>query len=316
MTQREQIIEKSRKDLKAIYKEALKKLKALEVDQRGELEVGKWYINNYGSKYLAYAQELKGTIIIKGYGFDDSGNWEVFAPTDASITECRKATPQEVEKALIEEAKRRYKVGDVIKCLDGVESELNGTDFVFNNNSLFSNGERIDGGAWFNTYAKVFDNGQWATIIEQDKFADLKEAYRNGAVIQFYEEKRKKWYDCGMPCWNPTTKYRIQPEELTTFNDLINQERFVRNKINELAKQLGISTKGEGNYKPEEKPKVGDVCKFWDNNEDDFFIAKLHSISDGEFPYTAYKGCSDFMNARVITPQQVQEMLFPNQQEF
>ncbi|MGM1427931.1 hypothetical protein ACS126_01645 [Sphingobacterium lactis] len=61
---------------------------------------------------------------------------------------------------------------------------------------------------------------------------------------------------------------------------------------------------------PEEKPMVGDVCKFWDNNENDFFIAKLHSISDGEFPYTVYQGYSDFMNAKTLTQTEAIELLF------
>lgn len=153
------------------------------------------------------------------YGFDCVGDWRDYTEYSNYETKYRKATPQEVEQALIEEAKRRYKVGDVIKCLGGVESEVNGTAFVFNNNSLFSNGERVNGGDWFNTSAKVFENGKWAAIIEQDKFAELKEAHRNGAVIQ--------WNNCGVwvttdyPEWNNRHEYRIKPEEKPKVGDVV-----------------------------------------------------------------------------------------------
>jgi len=242
-------------------------------------QIGKWYKHKFGMLFCVTSINENG--VLYGYGFDKNGSW--FSSIEESSTECAcndvakeyttEATPQEVEQALIEEAKRRYKIGDVIKCFDKIESEVKGTAFVFYNNCLFSNGDSFGNSGWFNTSGLIFKEGQWATIIEQDKFAKLKEAHKKGAKIQF-RHSNGEWIDINhqFPTWQKS-EYRI---------------------------------------KPEEKPKVGDVCKFWDNNEDDFFIAKLHSISDGEFPYTVYQGYSDFMNAKTLIQQEAIELLFPN----
>ena len=109
------------------------------------------------------------------------------------------------------------------------------------------------------------------SLLEEDKFAELKEAHKNGAIIQTRIARTNTWVDNPRPTWSEVCEYRI---------------------------------------KPEEKPKAGDVCKFWDTCENDSFIAKLHSISEGEFPYTVYPGYSDFMNAKPLTQQEVIDLLF------
>lgn len=143
---------------KEYLKEGDTEEKAL-LEPKSELEVGKWY------KSVADRLVFR-TSDYGNYGFCRDMVWK----TDLLCYEPNnwiEATPQEVEQALVEEARSRYKVGDVIKCLDGVESEVKGNSFVFSNNCLFLNGERVNGGDWFNTSEKVFENGQWADIIKQ-----------------------------------------------------------------------------------------------------------------------------------------------------
>lgn len=115
---------------------------------------------------------------------------------------------------------------------------------------------------------------------EKDKFAELKEAYWNGAEIQFYDEKRKCWFDCGIPCWNPKFKYRI---------------------------------------KLEEKPKVGDVVKAWVDDENDYFIGVLDYINvNGDYvvKFQNYHDRSIYTFkarfAKTLTRQEAIELLFPN----
>jgi len=232
-------------------------------------QIGKWYKHKFG--LLFCVTSIKDSGVLYGYGFGRTGEW--FYNIDESSCKCAcnevakeyttEATPQEVEKALIEEAKKRgFKEGDkVMSASTRKECEIRSLSyFCFHEGNWMS----VDG-------ATIFSKGQWATIIEQDKFAELKEAHKKGAMIQFLQGNGE-WSDWpGDPMWSLNTEYRI---------------------------------------KPEEKPKVGDVCKFWDNKEDDFFIAKLHSISDGEFPYTVYQGYSDFMNAKKLTQQEAIKLLF------
>lgn len=144
------------------------------LEPKKELEIGKWYVfswdddpNNVRGVYLI--DKINNDEVWFKYGVNIAGNYWSEPDWGSKTHNWRLASPQEVEQALVEEAKRRYKVGNVIKCLDGVESELEGNSFVFSNNCLFSNGKRVSGGDWFNTYGKVFENGQWADVIKQPK---------------------------------------------------------------------------------------------------------------------------------------------------
>lgn len=113
---------------------------------------------------------------------------------------------------------------------------------------------------------------------EDNKFAELKKAYSEGKVIQFRNiVYSKDWIDIKNPSWkvNPNISYRI---------------------------------------KPQEKPKVGDVCKFWDVDENRFVISILQGFSPqrSTFPY---KSCEDvFINAKPVTKQEVVELLFGKEQ--
>ena len=116
-----------------------------------------------------------------------------------------------------------------------------------------------------------------------DKFAELKEAHRNGRVVQF--EKDGSWYNVlgYEPTFDIHTNYRI---------------------------------------KPEEKPKVGDVCKFWDEDENAFVVAIYAELrEDNQWDDTSFTHPHGvrvagnyytrfFKNAKPLNPQQVQELLF------
>ena len=114
----------------------------------------------------------------------------------------------------------------------------------------------------------IFNKGVWAEVIEVDKFAEQKEAHETGSVIQYKKcNTTSNWVDNENPAWGNNYEYRI---------------------------------------KPEDKPKVGDVVKAWDN-EKVYSIGLLESIDD----YYRLKGSAyGFNNAKVLTPEQVNELLF------
>lgn len=168
------------------------------------LEVGKWYFVNRHIKI-----EPKALVCFQGHGKDaygfthepcwsnTYGNPNTFKTKGYEYTE---ATPQEVEQALIEEAKRR---GHAYNEYDynPEENELCG----LNNGRLES----------------VFCNGQWEVPI--DKLVELKEAHSKGAVI---ESMPKKWIGDWTVATNPiwdgdNYEYRIKPEEKPKVGDVI-----------------------------------------------------------------------------------------------
>ena len=174
----------STKLLKEIYNSVDENLKAkieIEVPEiKPSLEVGKWYKNDKYPNLVYLEKHTKerdltnefGTFAI-GYGFtfNDSPEWYsqlIFANTRNFTL----ATPQEVETALINEAKRRgFTFGKYFKELQDEEngslfdkSGKCGKWFEFKNNKLFVIGH----GRW-----KIFDNGTWATIINEPTQKEL-----------------------------------------------------------------------------------------------------------------------------------------------
>lgn len=105
-----------------------------------------------------------------------------------------------------------------------------------------------------------------------EKFAELKEAHKNGAVIQF-TSGGLVWEDCenNNPKWYDNIEYRV---------------------------------------KPEEKPQIGDVVKAWHIKEDDFAIGFLQEIDPNSLTSKYKVNHTWLSNAKVVTPQQVQELLF------
>lgn len=111
------------------------------VNAKDGLEVVNWYVTHNGKGLLMWNN---GDIC--------TGFWEgVYAEKTWSWYDARNgkpATDKEVKEALIKEAQRRYKVGDIIKWCEGL---INVEYFLFKNGKVFVNNESIcyDGkGEW------------------------------------------------------------------------------------------------------------------------------------------------------------------------
>jgi len=145
-----EIIENKDKTLKEMFKDVF------EV----ELEVGKWYKHKeleyffcFNGSYEHYSQ----------YGFTRVG-WSINISSDkCHLHNFIPATEEEVETALLNECKKMYK-GNEIKCLYGsdepVNKDFNKWSFDLNSNKMHTQPDCMGG-------KLVFDNGKWATIIEQ-----------------------------------------------------------------------------------------------------------------------------------------------------
>lgn len=80
-------------------------------------------------------------------------------------------------------------------------------------------------------------------------------------------------------------------------------------QLQEAKKQLDHYKKEIERLENESKPKINDVCKFWDNFESYFVIGILTEIDDSDFPYNV--GDSVWLkNAKKLTEQEVIDLLF------
>ena len=164
-----------------------------------ELEVGKWY-KTKSVVCIFYLTEIQGDYRKnKGYGLLNNNEWfdnrngTFFMGRANDLDNFTEATPQEVEQALIEEAK---KLGHTYERFDynPEENELCG----INNGRL----------------EYVFCDGNWEQPT--DKFAELKEAHKNGKEIQWRRNIYggfSNWTDFkdNNPVWSDHNEYRINP---------------------------------------------------------------------------------------------------------
>jgi len=140
-----------------------------------ELEVGKWYRLSANKDVIVFYKEKATDFNLfnaKGYGFY-MNNWEDIRrywtltsdPQDWAL-----ATPQEVETALINEAKKRGFV-EGVECNHilydlyfGSKINIENEDFVFDvkDNSLDYSNQ--------NQSYRIFKDGVWAKIIEQKEY--------------------------------------------------------------------------------------------------------------------------------------------------
>jgi len=113
-----------------------------------ELVVGKWHkVKGRNIIFCLFENGIYGFL----NGVEKTLNWE-FA-SDESLED---ATPQEVESALIREAKKKYIKGVSVICLEDGKTLKIDTEYKidFENNCLWYGG------------VQVLNNGIWATIIE------------------------------------------------------------------------------------------------------------------------------------------------------
>ncbi len=131
---------------------------------KDELEVGKWYKSPEFGSSLFRVTKINGNYAT-AYGFNFVGKWQDEKDEFAfsHLENKTLATPEEVETALINEAKKRGLYGNIsiITPYDGTERRLKDNGSKFN---YFENEKEC-----YLTYYgwRVFQNGKWATIIEQ-----------------------------------------------------------------------------------------------------------------------------------------------------
>jgi len=153
-----------------------------------ELVVGKWYKRD-GAIFEAITKpDSNGKFEVRG--FDIFGTWmedEKGCYTFCTGTE-EEATPQEVEAALIGEAKKRgYRDGDFVTPLwetPYTKWSLIGNNFRFENGKLYLS-------------SCIFKDGIWATIIPDETFTkpllslnDLLSVWSEDNDTEFYKTSR------------------------------------------------------------------------------------------------------------------------------
>jgi len=132
--------------------------------QPTKLEAGKWYKAIKDPLSIVFKSSES-----EGYGFNTRAEWVDYCPvwTPDFWTP---ATPEEVSTSLINEAKRRYKVGDVInslaKSLGAENCKLSDDYFECCNYTVQGKTAEKD---WDKNHSNpwLYRDGQWAEIVEQ-----------------------------------------------------------------------------------------------------------------------------------------------------
>lgn len=175
-----------------------------------------------------------------------------------------------------EDIKRLYAVPDNYPFKDRINDALNSIEEVCDKDSTIIIDDMVSKGNEELSY-DYFQRTIQSRI--KDPFAELKAAHAEGKTIQYLSElgsNKGKYIDTDNPFWSSYTKYRIKPEET----------------------------------------KVGDVCKFWDDDESIFVISILKSINKkARYPFRSSAtdvsvGSNQYSNAKVVTPEEANELLF------
>ncbi len=158
-----------------------------QLEEKPKFEEGWYYAGIGGTKYLVYlfSENASGSYD-GGYGFYlDKFTWMDWGTGGSWSCIDRKATPQEVEEALIKEAKKRgFKEGVEFNEVDGGVNR--GLDQL--NGKVGTAGfETIDGGLHVLGYNKwcVFKDGKWAEIIENKITLNGYDMKQDGDIISF-----------------------------------------------------------------------------------------------------------------------------------
>jgi len=155
-------------ELKTEKKQLKKQLKELP-----SLEVGKWYKSGVSFMFLTTDNPQDKQKV--GYGIDGTGEW-----TDKyTFWECYRyrytpATDKEVETALIKEAKKRYKKGDLIS-FEGHKGNVIGNIYWASGSKCVS--VETNNKSRGNENFPLMLKGKWAEIIEEPKTVTLNGKY-------------------------------------------------------------------------------------------------------------------------------------------
>lgn len=122
-----------------------------------ELEVGKWL------KYKHSSTIIYRTGNTSGYGINSNGDWEEYDnyTFEKRPKDWRLATEQEVKTALTDEFFRKVKIGNTVKCLNGLSVDIRGkmTFFESSTNTLLLQDDCFR--------FELFKDGKWAEIISE-----------------------------------------------------------------------------------------------------------------------------------------------------
>ena len=131
-----------------------------------------------------------------------------------------------------------------------------------------------------------------------------------------------KWLKANDEGWERCAHYRLMEYRSLEYRDfewdVVNEtptthistlfEQSYEQQLQEAKKKLDHYKKEVERLENESKPKVGDVCKFWDFDEGVFIISELVQISEDSSPYLS---CGDsYRNAKKLTEQEVIDLLF------
>lgn len=256
-------------------KQALQELDALKEKVEGlmkpQLQVGRWYWKTCGKWRILFCYQ--GGNYENNFGFYGDGNWCIRIGNVNNNTSVL-ASHGDVETALVKEAKRRGLIeGATVKYqYNNTFKNINGS-YVYRGNKLAYGG------------CIIFKNGKWEEVIEQstDKFAELKEAHKNGAVIQ--RATTHTWVDDLNPTWDSYHEYSIKPEENPKVGDVVkawcrSEEHYVVGNLTDIKKEY--------------ENKYG-----------------VHILGVSDIRNTIY-----YANARTLTKQESIELLFGKENEW
>ena len=132
-----------------------------------------------------------------------------------------------------------------------------------------------------------------------------------------------KWLKANDEGWERCAHYRLMEYRSLEYRDfewdVVNEtptthistlfEQSYEQQLQEAIEKLEHYKKEVERLENELKPKVGDVVKAWQSNENDFVIGILKSVDESVHPH--YVGDSGwFKNAKKVTEQEVIDLLF------
>lgn len=136
-------------------------------------------------------------------------------------------------------------------------------------------------------------------LIENDKeWDEIDLEYLVSHNNIFFDTNWNEWLLCYGEYYDPTTHIStlFEPSYEDQLIESVKRVEILKEKVKKL-----------------KEPEVGDVCKFWDDEEEDFVIGKLSHIDTDIYPYLASE-TNYYKYSKKITQQEVIELLFNKKQ--
>lgn len=298
------------------------------------LKKSSWQKDKSYPEYLIYFDfENK-----KRYGFNLNGLWVEDFDVNCFNDNNHIATTKEVTEALTKEAIKR----GLVKKAKFISPDGIDYGYTMDNDEYTLCEEGFGFHCSSSTITQLMYKGKWAIPTEEEyKDGDIVIATigEDEYIIKFkgYLKEQRKIEAHGFMLmdsrtpeiipggWFESIKRHATPEEVDRFNKLDDPLYDIKKGYNEgkvvevldgdvwrVLKKTTWST--DSQYRIQPQPKIGDVCKFWDDDESDFVIGKINSIDDeANFKYLTADIISKphfFKNATPLTQQQVIDLLF------